>query len=101
MQPKQILCRAGVKKVKRPNTTKRRRNIEKSGLYAEQSITVKHRLFPREPWAIKMSHGYQPREPNAPRYCEVVQIGIEEDTAEVTLFYTTERGLNSAFCTIV
>ena len=47
-----------------------------------------------------MSHGYQPREPNVPRYCEVVQIGIEEDTAEVTLFYTTERGLNSAFCTI-
>lgn len=32
-----------------------------------------------------MSHGYQPREPNAPRYCEVVQIGIEEDTAEVTV----------------
>ena len=48
-----------------------------------------------------MSHGYQPREPNVPRYCEVVQIGIEEDTAEVTLFYTTGRGLNSAFFTIV
>ena len=45
VQPKQILCRAGVKKVKLRNTTKRRRNNEKSGLYAEQSITVKQQII--------------------------------------------------------
>ena len=44
-----------------------------------------------------MSGGYHPPEPNARKYCEVVQIGIEDDTAEVTLFYTPERGFNSAF----
>lgn len=38
-----------------------------------------------------MSGGYHPPEPKARKYCEVVQIGIEDDTAEVTLFYTTER----------
>ena len=44
-----------------------------------------------------MSGGYHPPEPKAHKYCEVVQIGIEDDTAEVTLFYTPERGFNSAF----
>lgn len=38
-----------------------------------------------------MSNGYNPPEPNARKYCEVVQIGIEDNTAEVTLFYTPER----------
>ena len=44
-----------------------------------------------------MGDGSSPSEPNARKYCEVIQIGIEEDTAEVTLFYTPERGLNSGF----
>ena len=44
-----------------------------------------------------MSNGFNPPDPNARKYCEVIQIGIEEDTAEVTLFYTPERGLNSGF----
>ncbi|KAL9965944.1 hypothetical protein ACROYT_G029813 [Oculina patagonica] len=38
-----------------------------------------------------MGDGYNPNEPNARKYCEVIQIGIEDDTAEVTLFYTPER----------
>lgn len=48
--------------------------------------------------------GHNPDEPNARKFCEVIQIGIEEDTAEVTLFYTPERGLGwsiSIFCTMI
>lgn len=33
--------------------------------------------------------GNQPEDPDA-RYCEVIQVGIEDDTAEVTIFYTPE-----------
>lgn len=40
-----------------------------------------------------MGDGYNPDEPNARKFCEVIQIGIEDDTAEVTIFYTPERGL--------
>jgi len=41
-----------------------------------------------------MGDGYNPDEPNARKFCEVIQIGIEDDTAEVTIFYTPERGLS-------
>lgn len=44
--------------------------------------------------ADKMDDGYNPDEPNARKFCEVIQIGIEDDTAEVTIFYTPERGLS-------
>lgn len=39
-----------------------------------------------------MGDGFDPDEPDHAKYCEVIQIGIEDDTAEVTLFYTPERG---------
>lgn len=35
--------------------------------------------------------GNQPEDADA-RYCEVIQVGIEDDTAEVTIFYTPEGG---------
>lgn len=41
-----------------------------------------------------MGDGFNPPEPNARKYCEVIQIGIEDDTPEVTLYYTPERGLS-------
>jgi len=41
---------------------------------------------------LKMGDGFNGDEPGAPKYCEVIQIGIEDDTAEVTIFYTPERG---------
>lgn len=39
-----------------------------------------------------MGDGYNPNEPEHAKYCEVIQIGIDDDTAEVTIFYTPERG---------
>ena len=44
--------------------------------------------------ADKMGDGFNPDEPNALKFCEVIQIGIEDDTVEVTIFYTPERGLS-------
>lgn len=38
-----------------------------------------------------MGDGFNPDEPSARKFCEVIQIGIEDDTAEVTIFYTPER----------
>ena len=39
-----------------------------------------------------MGDGNEPNEPNGPRFCEVIRIGIEDNTAEVTIFYTPDRG---------
>lgn len=39
-----------------------------------------------------MGDGFSPDEPEHAKYCEVIQIGIEDTTAEVTIFYTPERG---------
>lgn len=39
-----------------------------------------------------MGDGYNPNEPEHAKYCEVIQIRIDDDTAEVTIFYTPERG---------
>ena len=47
----------------------------------------KGKLFSKE----KMGDGYNPNEPEHAKYCEVIQIGIEDDTAEVTIFYTSEK----------
>lgn len=44
--------------------------------------------------ADKMGDGFNQDEPSALKFCEVIQIGIEDDTAEVTIFYTPERGLS-------
>ena len=41
-----------------------------------------------------MGDGFNPDEPNARKFCEVIQIGIEDDTAEVTIFYTPDRGVS-------
>lgn len=38
-----------------------------------------------------MGDGFNPDEPEHAKYCEVIQIGIEDTTAEVTIFYTPER----------
>ncbi|XP_068732299.1 uncharacterized protein [Montipora capricornis] len=38
-----------------------------------------------------MGDGNELDEPHGPKYCEVIQIGIEDDTAEVTIFYTPDR----------
>lgn len=38
-----------------------------------------------------MGDGNELDEPHGPKYCEVIQIGIEDDTAEVTIFYTRDR----------
>ena len=40
----------------------------------------------------KMGDGFNPDEPEHAKYCEVIQIGIEDTTAEETIFYTPERG---------
>ena len=39
-----------------------------------------------------MSDGIEHDDPHHAKYCEVIQIGIEDDTAEVTIFYTPEKG---------
>lgn len=39
-----------------------------------------------------MSDGIEHDDPRHAKYCEVIQIGIEDDTAEVTIFYTPEKG---------
>ena len=39
-----------------------------------------------------MSDGIEQEDPHHAKYCEVIQIGIEDDTAEVTIFYTPEKG---------
>ena len=44
--------------------------------------------------ADKMGDGFNPDEPNARKFCEVIRIGIEDDTAEVTIFYTPDRGVS-------
>ena len=48
-----------------------------------------------------MSGGNENDDPHHAKYCEVIQIGIEDNTAEVTIFYTPERGelafINSCF----
>ena len=41
-----------------------------------------------------MGDGSNPDEPNVRKFCEVIEIGIEDNTAELTLFYTPERGLS-------
>jgi len=41
-----------------------------------------------------MGDGFNPDEPNARKFCEVIQVGIEDDTPEVAIFYTPERGLS-------
>ena len=39
-----------------------------------------------------MSDGFHPNEPHQAKYCEVIQIGIEDNTSEVTIFYTPDKG---------
>ena len=39
-----------------------------------------------------MGDGHEANEPNGQRFCEVIRIGIEDNTAEVIIFYTPERG---------
>ena len=39
-----------------------------------------------------MGDGFNHDEPNARKVCEVIQIGIEDNTPEVTIFYTPARG---------
>ena len=39
-----------------------------------------------------MSDGIEEDEPHGPKYCEVIQIGIDDNTAEVTIFYTPHKG---------
>ncbi|XP_067031346.1 uncharacterized protein [Acropora muricata] len=38
-----------------------------------------------------MGDGNEPNEPHGQRFCEVIRIGIEDNTAEVTIFYTPDR----------
>lgn len=38
-----------------------------------------------------MGDGFNQDEPNARKFCEVIQVGIEDNTPEVTIFYTPER----------
>ena len=39
-----------------------------------------------------MGDGHEANEPNGQRFCEVIRIGIEDNTAEVIIFYTPDRG---------
>ncbi|XP_074634597.1 uncharacterized protein LOC141893119 [Acropora palmata] len=38
-----------------------------------------------------MGDGNEPNEPNGQRFCEVIRLGIEDNTAEVIIFYTPDR----------
>lgn len=43
--------------------------------------------------------GNQPEDPDA-RYCEVIQVGIEDETAEVTIF-TRQKEVSCSLCTVL